>query len=73
MIINNLMMENSKSYVQVKLERDEDEVWSFDRSTHFDCRGRIIRNPKTIWGHPDICPKFPLIQEVRLDFMSENE
>ena len=50
----------------MKIERNEEEVWSFNRSTHFDCRGKLIANPKMIWGHPDICPKFPLIQEVRL-------
>ena len=36
-----------------------------DRETHFDSRGRLIANAKLVWGSPDICPKFALIQEVR--------
>ena len=49
----------------MKLER-EGECWSFSKSTHFDSCGRIITNPKMIWGTPDICAKFPCLQEVRL-------
>ena len=51
-------------YVQVKIER-EGEIWSMDRNTHFDSRGRLINNARLVWGTPDISPKFALIQEVR--------
>ena len=49
----------------MKLSRDG-EIWSLDRLTHFDCKGRPIDNALVVWGHPDISAKFALIQEIRL-------
>ena len=44
----------------------EGEVWSMDKLTHFDSRGRLITNAKLVWATPDISTKFARIQEVRL-------